>query len=168
MEDSAKYENFFSIFQIAFGFPIQDYISVAISDQESPLKKAINDLGLQHIFCLRHLLVSLKKNPFSQQIGSLISAVNEYDFDELNPLYSKKWKQISNEKEMKKLKRTLHKSGLCFNEKIEVKDINRWQQVSMQHRAKYSMPSCTNQLESTHGHIEVFDVIDEGIRHFHK
>ena len=55
VEDSAIYENFFSIFQNAFGFPIQDYISVAISDQGSPLKKAINDLGLQHIFCLRHL-----------------------------------------------------------------------------------------------------------------
>ena len=54
---------------------------------------------------------------------------------------------------MNQLKRTLRKIGLCFNEKIEVKDINRWQQVSMQHRAKYRMPSCTNQLESTHGHM---------------
>lgn len=124
-----------------------------MSDQGSPLKKAIKELGLDHIFCLRHLLVSLKKTRFAQQIGNLVSAINECDFNELNELYSKKWKEISDEKELNQLKRTLHKLGLCFNERIEIEDSNRWKQISMQHRAQYRMPSCTNQLESTHGHM---------------
>ena len=153
VEDAAIYKDFFSIFQNAFGFPIQEYISVAMSDQGSPLKSAIKDLGLEHIFCLRHLLVSLKKTSFSQQIGNLVSAPNEYDFNELIMLYSEKWKTITDDKELKQLNRILRKIGLCFNEKIEIENEQRWQQVSMMHRAKYRMPSCTNQLESTHGHM---------------
>lgn len=122
VEDSAIYKDFFNIFQNAFGFPIQNFISVAMSDQGSPLKSAIKDLGLEHIFCLRHLLVSLKKTPFSQQIGNLVSSTNEYDFNELCELYSKKWKEISDEKKLKQLKNILHKIGLFFNEKIEIED----------------------------------------------
>lgn len=64
LEDAAIYKYFFEILLNAFGFPIQVYISDTISDQGSPLMKAIKDLGLDHIFCLRHWLVSSKKRGF--------------------------------------------------------------------------------------------------------
>ena len=59
MEDEEIYLDFFTIFQNAFGFAKTQYIKVAESDQGGPLKTAVEKLGMRHIFCLRHLLVSL-------------------------------------------------------------------------------------------------------------
>ena len=41
--------------------------------------------------------------------------------------------------------------------KDQIKPINlkRWKQVSMIERVKFQMPSCTNQVESMHGHLNI-------------
>lgn len=154
VEDASIYKDFFAIFENSFGFRINDYINVAISDQGVPLKSAIIDLNMHHLFCLRHVMVNLKKTPFSEQIGNLISATCKYDFDSLVDLYTTKWKEIVDEKKIKQLKNTLKKVGLIFDgQTIKVDKQKRWESVSMLYRAKYSMPSCTNQLESTHGQM---------------
>lgn len=49
------------------------------------------------------------------------------------------------------IEQILAKNGLgydCFNNIIEVQDVKKWNQRSMMHRIKYSMPSTTNSLES--------------------
>ena len=42
---------------------------------------------------------------------------------------------------------------LFINGHIEIANENRWNQVSMKNRLKMRMPSTTNSLESTHGHL---------------
>ncbi|KAK8895730.1 hypothetical protein M9Y10_013614 [Tritrichomonas musculus] len=39
------------------------------------------------------------------------------------------------------------------NDHIITIDEERWTEVSMSESAEFRMPSCTNQLESTHGHL---------------
>lgn len=36
---------------------------------------------------------------------------------------------------------------------IEVQDVKKWNQRSMMHRIKYSMPTTTNSLERVHGQL---------------
>lgn len=40
-------------------------------------------------------------------------------------------------------------------DKIKPINLKRWKQVSMIERVKFRMPSCTNQVESVHGHLNV-------------
>lgn len=57
-------------------------------------------------------------------------------------------------KKVNKLNRLLKKVGLKMeNDHIITIDEERWTEVSMSKRAEFRMPSCTNQLESTHGHL---------------
>ena len=155
IEDSDIYNNFFEHFKNVFGFQIPTFINVAESDQGSGLKKAIKDQGLKHLCCLRHLLVSLGRKPYSQQVGNLVSTASSHDLEELKKVYNKQWKKITDTNLLDKLERKLNKVGLSFKEKkkISIEDQDRWEEVSMVHRASFKMPSCTNQLESTHGHL---------------
>ena len=68
-EDTSIYTDFFENFENCFGFRINDYINIAQSDQGRSLSAAIGERGMQHICCLRHMLVSLGKTKFSSQIG---------------------------------------------------------------------------------------------------
>lgn len=43
-------------------------------------KKTVSDQNMQHICCLKHLLVSLGKTKFSEQVGNLVSSVSNADF----------------------------------------------------------------------------------------
>ena len=49
---------------------------------------------------------------------------------------------------------TLHRIGLQFEDgKISIFDMKQWKRISMIERAKIRMPSTTNSLEASHGHI---------------
>lgn len=96
----------------------------------------------------------MKKKAFSEQVGNLISATCKQDFKELKNLYSTNWKEIKDSKKLNELQAVLRKVGLCFEKgKVKIGDNKRWEEVSMLKRPMFKMPSCTNQLESTHGHM---------------
>ena len=108
---------------------------------------------MRHIFCLRHLLVSLKKSKFKSQISKLVSVVSNKDYDELKHEYETNWKTLDID-DVNELNKYLSKIGLVFKDKkIKVSDSFRWENCSMQKRAAFKMPSCTNQIESGHGHL---------------
>lgn len=57
---------------------------------------------------------------------------------------------------MEGLNKSLLTAGLFYNieeKKIIVNDDILWEHVSQMHRVKYKMPSTTNALEASHGHI---------------
>ena len=43
--------------------------------------------------------------------------------------------------------------GLTYNDKIDIKHSERWKHVSLFKRIPFAIPSTTNSLESSHGHI---------------
>ena len=86
-EDYLIYDYIFKNFENAFGFKIEDYVTVAQSDQGKPLRSCIKDHSFQHLCCLRHLLVSLGTKKFSYQVGELVSATCRTDYNELAKTY---------------------------------------------------------------------------------
>lgn len=71
----------------------------------------------------------------------------------LKEIYENEWEKIEDQKKQQKLRRLLKKVGLSFgNGHISINH-ERWIEVSMMKRAMFRMPSCTNQLESTHEHL---------------
>ena len=142
VEDTFIFKDFFDTFQNSYRFKIKDYIKVIESDQGKPLRSFVKGEGFQHLICLRHLLSSLGKSQFSYKIGYLVSAVNQYDLEELKKTYSQSWKQIKNQKELDKLKRLLKKLGFIFDdEKIKISDEKRWTEIAMTKRAEFRKPS---------------------------
>lgn len=153
VEDIPIYINFFEKFEETFGFKINDYITIAQSDQGGPLISAVSDLGMDHIFCLRQVLVSLKTSKFSSQIGKLVSAVSEKDLNDLMSQYNEAWKDL-NEDDLGDLRKYLSKVGLTYTDnQLKILDPYKWESCSMQKRVAFKMPSCTNQIESFHGHL---------------
>lgn len=146
-EDAPIYNDFFSRFEKVFGFKINDYITIAQSDQGTALVSAVEKLKM------RHLLVSLKKSKFKSQISKLVSVVSTKDYDELKHEYETNWKTLDID-DVNELNKYLSKIGFVFKDKkIKVSDSFRWENCSMQKRAAFKMPSCTNQIESGHGHL---------------
>lgn len=153
-ENEKIYSEFFKRFENIFGFKIPCYIHVIESDQGTALCTFIEKQGVKHLSCLRHLIVSLKTTRFSEQISNLVQASCQKDFDELVDLYSSSWKSITKEEEITELKSILKKVGLGFvDQKIQITAPERWEEVSMLQRGRFKMPSCTNQIESMHGHL---------------
>lgn len=88
------------------------------SDQGKALKAFFIKNKIQNLVCNRHLLVSLKKNIFNFQIGTIVKCRCQKDFDTCIAAYSEEfnqflfqYKEINNNKEFeKKKKRTFE----CF------------------------------------------------------
>ena len=115
---------------------------------ESDQGKAIDAI------CLRHLLVSLKCSQFSYSVGELLKCRCEKDYEQAKKTFTDEYKTINDQKKLKSLNKLLDKIGLHFDKKnIIEKDKNRWENVSMLHRSSFTMPSTTNSLEATHGHL---------------
>ena len=124
------------------------------SDQGTALKSAIAEYSMIHIACLRHLLVSLKFNQFTFLLNKFIKAASEKDSEYAKTLMINEYRQITDTEKLKIMQKTLKKVGLMFiNESIEIVDSERWNSVSMLYRKTLKMPSTTNSLESTHGHL---------------
>lgn len=154
IEDSTIYNDFFDIFEDVFSFKITDFIKVTETDQGPALKSAANSQNLTQIFCLRHFLSSLGTSEFSSQIGNIICAQCTKDYSELISTYENNWKGIKDEEKKQELSTILQKIGHDFVDgKIEIIDYDRWISISMINRPQFKMPSCTNQIESGHGHM---------------
>lgn len=70
--------------------------------------------------------------------------------------FAQKFTEIcqANEEEYEKVNLALEKVGLLFiDNQIFIDDEKRWDEVSMVERCFYQMPSTTNTLEATHGHL---------------
>ena len=153
-ESEKIYNDFFERYENIFGYKLAAYVHVIESDQGTALKAAVSKQGVTHLICLRHLLVSLGRSKFSKQISNLVSCTCLKDLQKLIDSYSEAWEKIENEKDKKELSDILRKVGLAFiKNKIEIFDQSRWSQCSMLERIKYKMPSCTNNIESMHGHL---------------
>ena len=128
----------------------QNFFSTAETDQGVALKSSVQQQGFDHLRCLRHLLVSLGTSKFSSQVGNLVSACCQKDYNELKRIYEVSWVDLT-AKDKQKLKKKLGKVGLAYIDgNLMISDENLWAECSMLKRANTKMPSCTNQLESVH------------------
>lgn len=126
------------------------------SDQGSALKSICKTYQTTHLKCLRHLLASFKWSPYSYQTEVLVKCATSFEFQNCIQKFSDDFDKITtkNPAELKKINLTLKKIGFKFaNKIIEINDPERWESVSMLCRKKYRMPSTTNCLEATHGHL---------------
>ena len=112
VEDFEIYDDFFKVFMDVFGYPISSFIKIIESDQGSALQSAVKEQGMNHLCCLRHLLVSLGRGKFSSQVGNLLSAASEKDFNSLKQIYQDSWKSITDEQKLEVLNQLLYKVGL--------------------------------------------------------
>lgn len=109
---------------------------------------------MKHLCCLRHLLVSLGRKTFSSQVANLVTVPTEEEYRILKRDYESSWANIQDPVNKSKITRMLKKIGHKYQDGlIQIFDMQRWEQVSMQYRPKYRMPSCSNQIESMHGHL---------------
>jgi hypothetical protein len=150
-ETTELYEQIYEAFQNRFGidlgtFPLE-------SDQGSALATLCRKHQQIHLLCLRHFLVSLKQRRFSLQVGNLVKCRSEMEFQTLKDVYQSEFSEIIGDAR-KELNQTLAKAGLGFNGfEIVIIDHIKWDAVSMMQRVRTRMPSTTNALESTHGHL---------------
>lgn len=68
---------------------------------------------MEHICCLRHLLVSLGTRKFSSKVGNLFFAACDKDYNSLKKTYEDSWETISN-KDLNVLNELLDKIGLVI------------------------------------------------------
>ena len=124
------------------------------SDQGSALRAVCDGFEKTHFACLRHFLVSLKTKCFSFQLGKLLSCCSLTEFNTLMDIYSQALRTIDNEKTMKEIQSVLFKAGLTFDgREVVIVDEDKLNRVSMIKRVEARMPSTTNSLESSHGHL---------------
>ena len=124
-------------------------------DNGIALSTVCNAHNNKHLKCLKHFLTSLGLDEFSKEVGELVSAKCIKDFNTLCAIYSEQFSKASIEK-INNLQKMLGKAGLAYlpeTKKIIVADTEKWDAISQIERIKYSMPSTTNALESSHGHL---------------
>ena len=151
-EDKQLYSKHFDAFKKATGIDLSHF--VIQSDQGSALKAICEEKNVVHLACLRHLLVSLKFNEFSYCAGILVKCASLLDLNKALASFAEDFTKIKDEAELKELNKVLGKIGMHFSENtINITDPGRWKQVSMLCRIEHKMPSTTNSLESSHGHL---------------
>ncbi|KAK8892033.1 hypothetical protein M9Y10_029255 [Tritrichomonas musculus] len=124
------------------------------SDQGVSLLSIFKEKSINYFVCLRHLLVNLKFNEFSYAIKNIIFCCTEFELQRSIEFYSNIFSKVTDPQKVNLRDQILKKVGLSFiQNKIEITDPKRWQQVSLIQRKEYRMPSTTNSLESTHGHL---------------
>ncbi|NLZ73129.1 MAG: hypothetical protein GX905_04840 [Bacteroidales bacterium] len=150
-EDKELYKNLLITIQEKTGIQFKHYPFE--SDQGSALKSICSELEITHLVCLRHLLVSLKYAEFVYEITMLLKSTSTFELSKAKEFVENRFKTIDSSKKDYLLK-LLNKVGLTFDGSIlSIKDQSRWQEVSMFERKLFKMPSTTNALESTHGHL---------------
>jgi hypothetical protein len=151
-ETAELYERHYAAFRELFGLDLSTY--VLESDQGSALTSLCARHGQLQLFCLRHFLLSLKLKEFSLPVGNLVKCRSEGEFASLKVLYEAEFRAVSEARRSDLLRRTLRKAGLSFTgSEIVIEDEARFNAVSMWRRIGTRMPSTTNSLEATHGHL---------------
>lgn len=151
-EDKSLYERHFKAFSEQCGIELSKF--VIESDQGSALKAVCDDNFAEHLACLRHLLVSLKYSQYSYVVGELLKCTSLLDHNNALTEFSNRFAKISDANELRELNNVLEKIGMNFADgSINLVNQKRWDQVSMLSRINFKMPSTTNSLESSHGHL---------------
>lgn len=161
-ESEEIYLRIYDKFHKELSIDLSDFIFE--SDQGRSLCTFFEKNSIHNSVCNRLLLVSLKKNIFSFQIGTIIKCRNQLDLDTSLCLYSDDFNQFfaqyeeengreAHDEMKEKLNELLEKVCLTFSDRIEFAHKERWEQVSRLERIEKAMPSTTNSLESSHGHI---------------
>jgi hypothetical protein len=152
-ETASLYEMFFDAFKKKFDINLGKY--VVESDHGTALTTVCNNHNCKHLGCLKHFLTSLGLNEYSKQVGELVSAKCIKDFETLRTLYSRQFSKITSHESKQQMMKTLDKAGLSYSDEkgIIIANKEKWESISQIERIKLSMPSTTNALESTHGHL---------------
>ena len=151
-EDKKLYSLFINEFHEKLGIDLKQY--AVESDQGTALKSVCDTFHEIHLACLRHFLVSLGNRTFSYHIGKLISCRNDFELNTLKMHCTSMFKRIKDEKEQKDLKKLLGKIGMTLDEDgLRISNQDQWKRISIKERVALRMPSTTNALESTHGHL---------------
>ena len=153
-EDKTIYKMFYDIFKEVIDIDLTKY--TIESDRGSSLMALAADLDMEHLSCNHHMLRSLKSTEFSQQVGELISCKCITDFEILKKHYAEEFSEYIGTEKLETLNYVLMKCGLIFdeeNKEIKVYDDILWDHISLLNRIKYKMPTTTNSLESSHGHL---------------
>ena len=126
------------------------------SDQGKSLLTVCEEFHMIHLACFKHLLNSLKNFDFSYEVIQLVRCESEFEFINCKNFFAQKFIEIchTNEEQYEKINLALEKVGLLFiDNQIIIDNEKRWGEVSMVERCFYHMPSTTNTLEATHGHL---------------
>jgi hypothetical protein len=146
------YEPLYGLFVELFGIDLGQYIME--SDQGAALRALCHRHDQRQLICLRHFLLSLKLKEFSLPVGNLVKCRTGDEFADLRTMYENEFRDVRDARRRQLLARTLRKAGLAFiEEKIVIADEARWAAISMWKRVDTRMPSTTNSLEATHGHL---------------
>ena len=166
-EDKAMYKELLETLQDKLEIRLKDM--VIESDQGSALRAICKELEMIHLACMRHLLVSLKYNDATYLISTIIKCATDEELKYALKYAVEAYEKLTDKDKIRRFNAALKKIGLAYKAKkqiqneqgevveqsgeFEVNDEERWKAISMMHRAKYRMPSTTNALESTHGHL---------------
>ena len=155
-ETKISYEMLINIIETQLNFNFSGKIL------ESDQGKALQTLCVKHemtqILCLRHFLASLKDHYIRTLIGELVKSVSMCDFLGASKVIISQIEQYMNRFPPKVVSiiESLQRIGITFDiedHALKVTDVAKWRAVSMQERVDLRMPSTTNALESTHGHM---------------
>lgn len=154
-ESKELYELFYTEFASVINVDLTKYI--VESDGGSALAAIAADQGQFHLTCHHHYLRSLKSTEFSHQVGAITSCRCIIDLENLLEQYSTEFATyINNEEKFAQLQKSLLTCGMHFNietKNIEICNKEQWRAISLIERANYKMPTTTNALESSHGHL---------------
>ena len=151
-EDKMIYNNILQTVSLQTNYSFEG--KVIESDQGSALRSSIKEFKMLHLACLRHLLVSLKMNEPSFIIGHLLRAASEKDYTHAQEKLLETLLQTKDADKLSFYQNILSKVGLSFNgTSVDGYASDRWHEVSILQRIALRMPTTTNSLESTHGHL---------------
>jgi hypothetical protein len=150
VEDINFYETFHRVFMPLFEIDLRGYRVVC--DQGSALHAVCERHDRPQFFCLRHVLVNLKRKLFSEEVGNLVRCGVQGDYNGLCEAYTH-ISAAAEGSDTHQLFRTLAKVGLAFESgEIRQSAPDLWESVSMMTRVMRRLPSTSKALESAHGH----------------
>ena len=151
-EDKSIYLRHFETFKKVLHVDLTSY--KFLSDQGSALISVFTKFKIKHMFCLRHLLVSLKKSKYSYAIKNIITCCSKQELHNCLMFYSEVFSYDVDLVEIKQRNKLLKKVGLVFQKNlILIENDDLWEKISMIQRVEQNMPSTTNALEALHGQL---------------
>jgi hypothetical protein len=128
-EDRAHYETFHTVLHEVLGIGLQGW--KVVSDQGTALRSVCRQHRNEQFLCLRHFLVSLTRNVWSEEIGNLIRCGVSQDFDCLCAEYEPRFLQAleagSGSPVAKRLRKLLANVGLgLISGHVAVVDGVKW------------------------------------------
>ena len=153
-ETADLYEMFFKAFNEILHIDISKY--VIESDKGTALAAICAKYKCRHIGCLRHFIARLGLLEYSKQISELVSAKCKSDFERLRLMYSERFAKYIDTPDLDPLQKMLGKAGLNYDvqkKQIVIANEETWKNISQIERIELCMPSTTNALEASHGHL---------------